>query len=116
MGDRQTARRRGINWTRKPRRGDSGARRCRQEELRGAEASLGREEPWRADEEAAAWAGRVPGDGKPCRPGQEGADQTEGYKEIGRMGGLTATEVSGGERAAVEGDYINDSQVQKLFG
>ncbi|KAK8962584.1 hypothetical protein KSP40_PGU012167 [Platanthera guangdongensis] len=41
---------------------------------------------------------------------------TEGYKEIGRMGGLTATGVSGGERATGEGDYINDSQVQTLFG
>ncbi|KAK8946042.1 Em protein H5 [Platanthera guangdongensis] len=41
---------------------------------------------------------------------------TEGYKEIGRMGGLTATGVSGEERATGVGDYINDSQVQTLFG
>ncbi|KAK8947914.1 hypothetical protein KSP40_PGU006446 [Platanthera guangdongensis] len=31
------------------------------------------------------------------------------------MGGLTATGVSGEERATGVGDYINDSQVQTLF-
>ncbi|KAK8964053.1 Em protein H5 [Platanthera guangdongensis] len=49
------------------------------------------------------------------RPGQSRKEQigTEGYKEIGWMGVLTATEVFGGEQAVGEGVYINDSKFKK---
>ncbi|KAG0481177.1 hypothetical protein HPP92_012035 [Vanilla planifolia] len=37
----------------------------------------------------------------------------EGYKEMGRKGGLTTAEESGGERAAREGIHIDESKFCK---
>ena len=46
------------------------------------------------------------------RGGQARKEQlgTEGYKEMGRKGGLTTTEESGGERALGEGIAVDESK------
>ncbi|XP_043723982.1 em protein H5-like [Telopea speciosissima] len=49
------------------------------------------------------------------RGGQTRKEQlgTEGYQEMGRKGGLSTTEKSGGERAAREGIEIDESKFRK---